>query len=373
MENAHEHYQVIIIGGGIQGCATAEACARAGLSTLLIEKNTWGWATSSRSSKLIHGGLRYLQTAQFRLVRECLGERDWMLANLPDLVERNWFYIPIYRTSHYRRWQIRAGLMLYYLLSGFQSIGRFRSVPRSEWSSLSGISQQGLQAVFAYQDAQTDDLELTRRFQQQAASHGARCLDHTELSRAVRHNGRFDVSLQSGDETSRMTADILVNAAGPWVNQVLRRVEPAPEPVAVDLVQGAHIVIDEQVSQECFYLEAPQDHRAVFVLPWHGKTLIGTTETAFDGEPENCVPLPSEITYLLDTVTHYFPDRAFNIVDQWAGLRVLPRSHQRAFVRSREVMISDSAGVLSIYGGKLTACRVTAATVCRRVQSHLGL
>ncbi len=296
-----------------------------------------------------------------------------MLANLPDLVERNWFYIPIYKTGHYRGWQIRAGLTLYYILSGFNPVGRYRTVPRGEWSSLSGITQQGLQAVFAYQDAQTDDLELTRRFQEQAADLGAECLDHAELLKATRRNERFEASLQIGNETRDIAADIVVNAGGPWVNQVLQRIEPTPDPVAVELVQGTHIVIDEQVSTECFYLEAPQDHRAVFVLPWHGKTLIGTTETVFEGEPEDCVPLASEVTYLLDTVTHYFPDRQFNIVEQWAGLRVLPRSDRRAFARSREVMISEGEGVLSIYGGKLTACRVTAATVCRLVRSRLGL
>ncbi len=365
-------YQILVVGGGIQGCAIALSCARAGFSTLLIESNTWGTATSSRSSKLIHGGLRYLQTAQFGLVRECLQEREWMLEHMPDLVRRNWLYIPIYRTSHYRPWEIHAGLLLYFALSGFSRNGTYKRIPKERWSMLAGINQQDLQAVYAYQDAQTDDLELTQNIQKQAESAGATCLEQTRLQRADWQGSFYDVDIQVADEMAQVRAEYLINAGGPWISDVIEKVSPPPARVNVELVQGTHIVVDGKISSKCFYLEAPSDHRAVFVLPWKGQTLIGTTETPFDGRPEDCEPLQSEIDYLLGTVRHHFPDYEFKITEQWSGLRVLPKTSDRAFARPRDVMLKVEDSILSVYGGKLTAWRSTAASVLKHVQARFA-
>jgi glycerol-3-phosphate dehydrogenase len=167
---------------------------------------------------------------------------------------------------------------------------------------------------------------------------------------------------------------MLVNASGPWINHVLQRVSPPLTQVDVDLVQGTHIVVNEKISDQCFYLESPSDHRAVFVLPWQGKTLIGTTETEFKGEPENTKPLDSEIEYLLAAVHHHFPQQALTVSESFSGLRVLPDSSLLpAFLRSREVMINIEEGLISIYGGKLTAWRATAERVLREIENQLGV
>ena len=175
----NKHYQVTIIGGGVQGCAIAQACAAAGFQTLLIEKNTFGSGTSCKSSKLIHGGLRYLQTSQFNLVRKCLKEREWMIKHLPSLVKREWFLIPVYQEGYYRAWQIHLALTAYYLLGGANKQSQFKKLSTKQIDDLKGINKQGLKHVFAYQDAQTDDLALTRYIQKNAEQLGAKCLEET--------------------------------------------------------------------------------------------------------------------------------------------------------------------------------------------------
>jgi len=367
-------YDVVIIGGGIQGCAVAQAVQASGFTTLLLEKQDWAWATSSRSSKLIHGGLRYLQTGQFQLVRECLSEREWMLKTVPDLVKQNWFYIPLYKDSHFRPWQIHAGLFLYYCLSGLKPHGRYRLVPKKEWGGLHGLKTENLQAVFSYQDAQADDRALTVAIKLSAERYGATCVTQASFLSAEKQNEGYAVTFECGDRVETVSTQMLVNASGPWVNQVLERVSPPLKQVDIDLVQGTHIVVDEKICDQCFYLESPSDHRAVFVLPWKGKTLIGTTETEFKGEPENTEPLQSEIDYLLATVRHHFPHQTLTFSTAFSGLRVLPKSSLLpSFLRSREVMINVEEGLISIYGGKLTAWRSTAERVLRKIEDQLGV
>lgn len=365
-------YDVVIIGGGIQGCAVAQASAAAGYSTLLLEKNTWASATSRSSSKLIHGGLRYLQTAQFSLVRESLAEREWMLEHIPSLVKANWFHIPIYASTSHRPWQLFAGLSLYQMLSGYGKHSAFKRIPKKAWKQLSGLDTKGLQAVFAYQDGQTDDRHLTELIQQSAARLGAECMENTYLTRAARFNNGYQVCFKQGSSESCVKAKVVVNASGPWVNHTLACFTPVINPVEVDMVQGAHIIIDERISDQCFYLEAPSDQRAVFVLPWKGKTLIGTTETLYTGDPGDARPTREEISYLQDTVRHYFPRQELTIIDSFCGLRVLPRASGKAFNRPRDVMINTEERLINIYGGKLTCWRITAEKVLQEIEKKLG-
>jgi len=366
-------YDVVIVGGGIQGCAVAQAAQASGFTTLLLEKQDWAWATSSRSSKLIHGGLRYLQTGQFQLVRECLAEREWMLQAAPHLVKQNWFYIPLYKGSHYPPWQVHVGLFLYYWLTGMKPHGRYRRVPKKEWNKLYGLKTENLRAVFAYQDAQADDRALTVAVKCSAERYGATCLTQASFLSAEKQNEGYAVTFEYGDRVETVSTQLLVNASGPWVNHVLQRVSPALNQVAIDLVQGTHIVIEERISDQCFYLEAPSDHRAIFVLPWQGKTLIGTTETEFKGEPEDTAPLQSEIDYLLSAVREHFPQQTLTLVDSFSGLRVMQQSGLLAFLRSREVMVNAEEGLINIYGGKLTAWRSTAERVLREIEDQLGV
>lgn len=367
-----DHYDVVILGGGIQGCASAQASAAAGFRTLLLEKNSWGCATSRSSSKLIHGGLRYLQTAQFSLVRECLEEREWMFRHMPELVKPNWFHIPIYKETGLRPWKIFSGLSLYQMLCGYTEHSHFRRVPRSQWDKLDGLDTRNLQAVFAYQDGQTDDRHLTGMIQLSAERLGAECEEDARLTRAALFSDGYQLCYRKGRSERCVKARVVVNATGPWINHTLACFTPAIEPAAIDLVQGSHIILEERISDRCFYLEAPRDKRAVFVLPWKGKTLVGTTETLYTGDPDKAEPLPEEIDYLLETVAHYFPGHPINISGTFCGLRVLPRAEGRAFYRPRDVMLKCEERLINVYGGKLTSWRATGEEVLREIEKKIG-
>ena len=164
----------------------------------------------------------------------------------------------------------------------------------------------------------------------------------------------------------------LVNAAGPWANQMARRITPEPGHLKVDLVQGTHLLLDKKISERCFYLESPSDGRAVFVLPWYDTTLLGTTETGFDGDPDQVLPTTTERDYLLGILKHYFPDYDGRVCGEMAGLRVLPKAAEGFHQRSREVEFVENSHYLAIYGGKLTGYRATAEKVLARIEKKLG-
>ncbi len=371
------HVEVLVIGGGIHGVGVAQAAAAAGYQTLIVEKTDWAAGTSSKSSKLIHGGLRYLQTFQFKLVRESLRERGLLLKLAPELVHPIKFYIPIYDHSTYRPWQIRAGLTLYSLLSGLKPLSRFRKLNRDEWRSLAGLRQQGLQAVYCYWDGQTNDRLLTQAVKNSAVDMGAQAWCPAEVTAVVKVENGYHVRLNHKQQVREITADLVVNAAGPWVNHLLDNVRPSPQRFDVDLVAGSHLVLKGQVADFIYYLEAPQDQRAIFVMPWgEGDTLLGTTEVKFQGEPEELRCSPQEEGYLLGVLQHYFPGFSAEVIGRQAGLRVLPRTNKRAFFAPRETVYAyDNKGnpkLISIYGGKLTGYRATAEHVMKVVRKSLG-
>ncbi len=362
---------ILVVGAGIQGAGVAQAAAAAGYRVTVLERTAVAAGTSSRSSKLIHGGLRYLETGQFGLVRKALAERDRLVANAPGLVHWLDFHIPVYRDTSRRPWQIRLGLSLYALLGGLRPGNRFRTLPRSAWPQLP-IRRDGLQTVFVYRDAQTDDRALTRAVMASACRLGAtlRCparLLHAE-STAAGIRARLG---EDGGETT-LHARVLVNAAGPWVNRVRETIAPRAGALEIDLVQGAHILLDAPAPPGAIYVEAPEDRRAVFLLPWREHTLVGTTETAFHGNPDEVAPLPEEIDYLLAVYRHYVPGPTPAIHDAFAGLRVLPRQAGSFFARPRDTLLHPGPErVLSLYGGKLTGYRATAEEVLERIRPWL--
>ena len=374
-----QEVDVVVVGAGIQGTAVAQAVTARGWSVLLLEQyDRVAQGTSSRSSKLIHGGLRYLETGQFTLVRECLRERRWLLRNAPDLVKLVPFHIPIYASTRRRPWQIRAGLSLYSLLSGFRSQGRFVSIPRREWDGLDGLESNRLQAVYQYYDGQTDDAALTAAVAASAKTLGAQVSMSSRLLGAQLDGQSVTVEFQRGSEQASCQAKVLINAAGPWINHVLACVQPTVEPMPIELVQGTHIVLPTTTQRGIYYVESPRDGRAVFVMPWKDQTLVGTTETPYHGDPAKVSPLPQEITYLLEAYAHYFPKRSWapdDVVESFAGLRVLPAGSGSAFSRPRDTRLhtdrSTRPRVLSIYGGKLTAYRAMAQKVVRQIAPSL--
>lgn len=271
---------VLIVGGGIQGAGVAQAAAACGYRTLLLEQTALAAGTSSRSSKLIHGGLRYLESGQFALVRQSLRERRILLDIAPALVQLIPFYLPVYCQSRRGPWTLRAGLSLYALLGGLDRQARFQQLPRRRWSQFPGLQQQDLQAVFRYWDAQTDDAALTRAVMASAEAWDAQLHCPARFVCAQADTDQVTVRFQQDGREHQLTTRVLVNAGGPWVGRVLEGVTPRPRRLDFDLVQGTHIVVADPSPPGVFYVEAPQDGRAVFVMPWEGRTLIGTTETA---------------------------------------------------------------------------------------------
>lgn len=373
-------FDVAVVGGGIHGAGIAQAAAAAGYSSLLLEKTGWAAGTSGKSSKLIHGGLRYLRQGQIGLVRESLRERHILCRIAPHLVSLNDFYIPVYRHSDIRPWQLHLGLSAYALLAGLGSQHRYSRLNAGQWHQLAGLEIRDLQAVFRYRDAQTDDSRLTAAVAQSAASLGAELACPATLLKAQRLNQGYRLQVTGdGDrngDTTTVDCRVLVNAAGPWVNQVAATIAPAPAMPAIDLVQGSHLVLSPALSDACFYMESPVDGRAVFALPWKGNTLLGTTETAYRGAPEDAAITSAEERYLLDTLAHYFPRYRATVAETMTGLRVLPRDTGNFSARSREVIIVDEAhdggGYLAVYGGKLTGYRATAGKVGQRLKRILG-
>lgn len=370
-------YDLVIIGAGIHGAGIAQAAAAAGHSALVLEQSGVAAGTSSRSSKLIHGGLRYLEQFDLHLVRECLRERELLLRIAPRLVKLTPFYIPVYEHTRRHPWQVRAGLSLYALLGSLHAHARFQTLPRAQWNTLQGLIKGGLRAVFQYWDAQTDDAALTQAVMASAKSLGVELCLPAKFEHAQLHNNGCEIAFNHEGVSRSVQARALVNATGPWVNQVADLIYPALSKPAIDLTQGTHIILDEAIVNSIFYVEAPQDGRAIFIMPWHDNTtLVGTTETAFAGDdPAQVKPLPQEQQYLLQVVRRYFPQVRTNIRDSFAGVRVLPAGKIGAFRRSREILfVTDRRRrprVLSVYGGKLTSYRADAQQALRHLDNTL--
>ncbi len=364
MNRSDSCFDVVVIGGGINGAGVAQAVAAAGYSVALLEKSAIAAGTSSKSSKLIHGGLRYLENYDFKLVRESLKQRELLLQLAPTLVRRLPFYIPLYQQSSRSALKIAAGLMLYRLLAGFHRKTGFRVVHQREWKQLDGLKLEGLKRVFQYWDAQTDDAALTRAVMHSAQQLGAELHAPAEFLCAESLDHGYRISYREADTTRQIQTTIAVNAAGPWAAAVAQRFKPALPVIATENVQGTHIEIDMQLSRGAYYLEASTDKRAIFAIPWRGRTLIGTTETLYTGDPDDVHPLESEIDYLKSVFSHYFSAGNIEINAAWAGLRVLPAAETSAFTRSRESsIVTDDAQqphALTVFGGKITSYRVTA-------------
>lgn len=384
-------WDLIVVGGGIHGAGVAQAAAAAGHRVLLLEKDRLGFGTSGRSSKLIHGGLRYLESLSFGLVRESLAERELLLRLAPGLVHRVPFFIPVYRDTRRRPWQVRLGLGLYALLGGLGEHARFSRVPRTAWDGLDGLTTAGLEAVFRYSDAQTDDAALTRAVARSAIELGATVALGSPFVSATADIFGYRVAYRSSGGERQVATRTLVNAAGPWVERVLGAIHPRPRGPEVELVQGAHVLLAGCLDAGVYYAEAPSDGRVIFFMPWApagepvgvvgraapgGESiLVGTTETRFAGDPGAVAPLPHEIDYLVSSFARYFPERRVERLGAFAGLRVLPRGPGAAFGRSRELLLGVDdprrPRLVTVYGGKLTGYRLAAEKVLERLAPAL--
>ncbi len=373
-----QHFDLAIIGGGVNGAGIARDAAGRGLKVLVCEQGDLAGATSSASSKLIHGGLRYLEHYEFRLVREALLEREVLLAAAPHIIRPLTFVLP--HDAHLRPgWMIRAGLFLYDHMARRKSLAGSRGIDFTREAAGKPL-KPGFTRGFAYSDCRVDDARLVVLLALDAAERGARVLTRTACTDARREDGRWAVTMKDGNASRTVHARALINAAGPWVGDVLKRTigrNDAPPP---RLVKGSHIVVPRLYEGEHAYILQNRDRRIVFVIPYQGKfSLIGTTDVPFAGDPGKVSISPAETQYLCDAVGAWFRDAPTPAQVAWsyAGVRPLfddmsddPSKVTRDYVLTLDGNPGEPA-LLNVYGGKITTFRRLAEHALEKLKPHL--
>ncbi len=372
-------FDVVIIGAGINGAGIARDAAMRGLKVLLIEKGDLGCGTTSASTRLIHGGLRYLEHYEFGLVRESLRERETLLRIAPHLVKPLPIAIPIYKQSKRGRLTIRAGMILYDLLSWGKSLPSHRMFSRAEtlerWP---GLNPDGLVGSALYYDAQVEFPErLVAANVQSAREFSAEILTHTRVMSLAVEGGEIS---GVGFNEQFVEAAIVINAAGPWIDLVLAEA-PVESPKLIGGTKGSHLIVPSFPSApgNAIYLEARSDGRPVFIIPWNQLYLIGTTDVRFEGNPDEVRCEPWEMDYLLAEANLAFPNAALtrdSILDTYSGVRPLPVTGdkneesitRRHFIREHPRF----PNLLSIVGGKLTTYRSLAEECVDLIFRKLG-
>ncbi len=372
-----ESFDMLVVGGGINGAGIARDAAGRGLSVCLCEQDDLAAHTSSASTKLIHGGLRYLQQGEVALVRKALNERETLRQLAPHLIAPTTFVLPHVR--HLRpAWMLRAGLWLYDHLGRanphFPPSQRIdlRRDPRGE------TLQPGYRTGFTYADARVNDARLVVLNALDAHERGADIRTRTRCEQLIRHRDHWWAVLRtaSGD-VQRIRARCVVNASGPWAGTVLQRAG-LDAPLGLRLVQGSHLVVPRLFAHDSAYLFQQPDQRVVFAIPFEQDfTLIGTTDTDYDGDPAWVKPRAEEQAYLLDAVNRFLrvPVEAEDIVWRYSGVRPLLADHHRAASQvTRDYRLElDTAGapLLSVLGGKLTTYRALAEEALARLSPSL--
>lgn len=382
------HYDLVVVGGGINGCALARAAARRGVRTALLEQRDFGAGITSRSTRLIHGGLRYLESFHLSLVRESLRDRETLLREFPGQVAPQPFLIPVYAGDSRPHWYLGLGLSLYRALAAGGSLAPHRRLSKRETLSLlPGLDGHGLWGSFEYFDCQAVYPErLALEMALQASEAGAEVRNHTRVSSFLCSGTRVTGVRCDGPEGQReLSARVVVNAAGAWADRVLGLLGHTSAKPLLTLVSGTHIVVRgfPGSPRHAVYHEARSDGRPFFIVPWRGLYLIGTTETAFEGEPSRALPSEPEIRYLLREVNSLFPGAAIgrtSILYSYCGPRPLLRAEAANLNRaSRGHRIVDHEhsdgieGLVTMAGGKLTTAPSFARRALRLVEARLGL
>jgi len=372
---------VLIIGGGITGAGIARDAALRGFRTALVDKSDFGAGTSSHSSRLIHGGIRYLEQRAFHLVFEASRERRVLLKIAPHLVRPIAFLFPVYRGGRIPAWKLRAGMWLYDLLAVFRNVHwhrwlRAKKVRRVE----PGLRDRGLIGAALYYDAQTDDARLVVATVRSAIRAGALAANYVETTALLKPDGRVRGAVVRDvltGETATIRANVVVNATGPWSDR-LRQLDDPQAPPMLRLTKGAHVTVPRRRlgNEHAVTLLSQIDGRVMFVLPWGELSYIGTTDTDADAAPDALRVTAADVTYLLRSANAAFPDAHLasnDVVSAWAGLRPLLREdHASPSEVSREHRVLESPqGLISIAGGKLTTYRVMARDVVDRVAARL--
>jgi len=378
-------FDLLVIGGGINGAAVARDAALRGVSVALVERGDFACGTSSRSSKLIHGGIRYLEQGDLKLVLESCRERDLLRTRLaPHLVRGQRFVLPLYEDDDVAPWEMRIGLLLYDVLAGFRNVHNHRMLsPHELRAHEPGVRTEGLRGAALYYDCWTDDARLTIETVCAARTHGAIALNYAEVTALEKDStGRLATALvhdRLGDRTAMVRARWILNVTGPWLDRV-RTLDDAGTPPRLRLTKGVHAVFERSAigNRDAIVIRSPADKRVMFAIPWQDRTLVGTTDTFYDDDPARVEADGDDVDYILEATNHAFPRAnvtARDIISTYAGLRplVAPEDEKDESDISRDDQIFESpSGLLSLGGGKLTTHRHVAERIVNLVASRLG-
>jgi glycerol-3-phosphate dehydrogenase len=363
----NQEFDLVVIGAGINGAGIARDAAMRGLKVLLVDKGDIGGGTSAGSTRLIHGGLRYLEHFEFGLVRESLRERETLLRIAPHLVRPLPIVIPIYRDGA-RGWAtIRAGMIAYDLLSWGKSLPRHRMLSaRETLHAMPRLKAEGLVGSAVYYDAQVEFAErLVLENVLAAVEHGATVLTYTRVASFVIEHGLVVGVRLEGDKADQFRARVVINAAGPWVDRLLDETRTKNERL-IGGTKGSHVVVAPFAGapESAVYLEAVSDRRPFFIIPWNGNYLIGTTDVRFEGDPDEVRAEDWEIEYLLSETNRAFPGAELSrdrVLYTYAGVRPLPftTNHNERGITRRHFLREHPQfkNLVSVVGGKLTTYR----------------
>lgn len=381
MSIAVKKCDVLVIGGGIAGTGIARDLAMRGADTMLVEKEDFGSGTTSKSSRLIHGGLRYLETMEFGLVREGLRERETLLRIAPHLVKPLMFAMPVYGDSRRGKAILGAALTAYDILSYGKSLPNHSYVSRSEaLNMLPYINEKGLKGAFTYFDAQADMVErLCLENALDAEAHGALVFNHAEINGFKVSDRRIIAAsvYANGNEIFSIEPRVTINATGPWLDIFLAS-NAGIEGRNLTTTKGVHI-ISEGSTNCALVINSQEDGRVMFVIPWMGRLLIGTTDTKYEGEPEGATARVSDVRYILGKLEKYAPGIRIDDSMVYSGLRPLARkeiTNPSKISRDYRIIDHSAQGIsnmISIAGSKITEYRSMSEKVGDKVSKMLGI
>lgn len=369
----HGEFDVLVIGGGIVGSGVARDAAQRGLRTALVDRHDFAFGTSSRSSRLLHGGLRYLEQGRIGLVREASLEKRILRDIAPHLGDPLGFVFPAYRPDGRPLWQLRLGVKLYDLLCSFRNFGASRGYTAAEVSRIiPGLNPSGLRGAVRYFDALTNDARLVLDTLRSASTAGALVSNYTRFVSTQRRNNLWVAQLRDEREGREFeaSAHTIVNASGPWAQGL------AHSAVKLRLSKGIHIVVDRARLPVTDAVVITEGKRILFVIPWGERLIIGTTDTDYRGEPESVETHKEDVAYVLKALNSAFPSlhlQEDEIVSTWAGLRPLianPDGSPSDISRAHQILNPEPAW-WDVAGGKLTTYRLMAEQTVDRLFDHL--
>lgn len=375
-----EQWDLVVIGGGILGAGVARDATLRGLRVAIIEQADFASGTSSRSTKLVHGGFRYLEHFQFGLVAEACRERAILLQMAPHLVKSLPFLMPVYTGDLRPLWKIRLGMVLYDLLAGWKREYRHRVLSPSEAvSSEPTLEFKNLQGAISFHDCQMDDARLCLETVLDAIAHGAVAANYCEVTGFERENSQVTRAVVRDVVTGQILvirSRCFLNAAGPWVSQIAGLSALDPHRVTLSPTKGVHLVLPRVLQKYGVYFQSRKDDRMVFLLPYGEQTLLGTTDTNYSGDPSLACAEPADVQYLFERLREVMPNCPITpdqVITTFAGIRPLLRASGSApSHRPREHrLIRLGANLLTIAGGKYTTFRAIAEDVVDAVTKIL--